>query len=138
MISLASSKTSNFHSKRLTYLIAVIITILLGLASRKFEAQLPDLIAEHAGDALWAMMVYFGFRLLLVDKKIGMSAIFSMLFCFSIECSQLYQENWINNIRNTILGALILGKGFLFIDLMRYTVGILIGTIIDKYIIKKG
>lgn len=133
---MGSSKTVQYRSRSI-YLIAIIITILLGLASRQYAAMLPLFVAEHAGDALWAMMVFFGFRFLLVSKKISWSLLFSILFSFAIEFSQLYQAAWLNDMRSTVLGALILGKGFLFIDLVRYTVGILIGAGFDQ-LLKKG
>ncbi len=60
-----------------------------------------------------------------------MSVYLSMIFSFTIEFSQLYQAGWINDIRSTLLGALILGKGFLGIDLIRYTVGIVISFVAD-------
>lgn len=41
-----------------------------------------------------------------------------------------------NQIRGTTLGALILGKGFLVEDLIRYTVGIIIATVFDKVALK--
>ncbi|MCM3767651.1 DUF2809 domain-containing protein [Neobacillus niacini] len=118
--------------KRIMYLITIVIVILLGLASRKYGQFLPIFIAENAGDALWAMMVYFGFRLLLVRKSILTAIGLSLLFSFGIEFSQLYQAGWINEIRGTMLGALVLGKGFLVVDLYRYTAGILIGSFLDK------
>ena len=117
---------------RKCYFSAVVITIVLGLASRKFSIFLPLLVAEHAGDVLWAMMVYFGFRFLLVQKNLLTSLFLSFLFSFGIEFSQIYQSDWINQIRDTILGALILGKGFLFVDLIRYSGGIIIATGLDK------
>lgn len=118
--------------KRIQYLITIVIVILLGLASRKYGQFLPNFIAENAGDALWAMMVYFGFRFLLVQKGILTAIGLSLLFSFGIEFSQLYQADWINEIRGTMLGALVLGKGFLVVDLYRYTGGILIGSFLDK------
>lgn len=57
----------------------------------------------------------------------------SLMFSFGIEFSQLYQAEWINSIRATILGGLILGKGFLWIDLVRYTVGITLSYGLDQY-----
>lgn len=84
----------------------------LGLASRKWSLSLSPFVAQNAGDVLWAMMVYFGFRFLLVRKSTLTAIVLSFLFCFSIEFSQLYQEDWINQIRATMLGSLILGKGF--------------------------
>jgi glycopeptide antibiotics resistance protein len=117
---------------RIAYFIAVFITILFGLASRKYSHLLLVFIAQNAGDILWSMMIYFGFRFLLVRKSLFTAIWLSFLLSFGIEFSQLYQEDWINQIRDTLLGALILGKGFLPVDLIRYTAGILVATILDK------
>ncbi|WP_419887485.1 DUF2809 domain-containing protein [Neobacillus niacini] len=116
---------------------AVVITILLGLASRKFSHLLFPFLAENAGDVLWAMMIYYGFRFLFVKKRMLTAIILSFLFSFGIEFSQLYQADWINQIRGTLLGALILGKGFLTVDLIRYTTGIIIGASFDRVLIIK-
>ena len=120
------------ESKRIFYLIAVILTIALGLSSRYFNT-LPHFIESHAGDTLWAMMVYFLFRFFFVNRSKYVALYLSVSFCFIVEFSQLYQANWINTIRDTLLGALILGKGFLGIDLLRYSVGIVIAFIVDKW-----
>lgn len=124
--------SNSFSTKRLGYFVAVVLTILLGLASRKFGDYLPLVVAENVGDALWAMMVYFGFRFLLVQKGLVYSILFSLLFSFGIEFSQLYQAEWIQDIRSTTVGALVLGQGFLLVDLVRYTVGVLIAAYLDK------
>ncbi|NHC40665.1 DUF2809 domain-containing protein [Bacillus sp. MM2020_1] len=125
---------SKLHKRtiRIGYLIAVVLTILFGLASRKFSQLLPVFVAENAGDALWAMMVYFSFRFLLVRKSLPTAITLSLLFSYSIEFSQLYQAGWINHLRSTLLGSLILGKGFLAVDLFRYAAGIIFATILDQ------
>ncbi|WP_353957851.1 DUF2809 domain-containing protein [Lysinibacillus sp. G4S2] len=127
---------SQYRNMRIAYFIVIVITISLGLASRKWSTLLPSFVAQNAGDILWAMMVYFGFRLLLVRQSTVTAILLSFLFSFGIEFSQLYQEDWINQIRGTSLGALILGKGFLVEDLVRYTVGIMIATVLDKLALK--
>ena len=55
----------------------------------------------------------------------------SLLFCYFIEVSQLYQAGWINNLRNTTIGGLILGHGFLWSDILAYSFGVTIATIIE-------
>ncbi len=115
----------------------VLILILLGLASRTYSNNLYPFLAENAGDAIWAMMVYFGFRFLLIRKEILTAIVASLLFSFAIEFSQLYQGDWINQIRGTLPGALVLGHGFIFMDLIRYTVGIFIGGFIDRAVFVK-
>lgn len=121
----------NHLKSRLIYLAAVIVCIVLGLGSRAFAAELPPLLSRHSGDALWAGMVYFGFRLLLTERTRSLALVLSVLFSFSIEYSQLYQADWINAIRATTLGGLILGKGFLWIDLVRYSSGIAAAYLLD-------
>lgn len=125
-------KVMENQNYRIGYFFAVMITIILGLASRKFGQYLPLFIAENAGDALWAMMVYFGFRFVFIRKNIPIAIILGIFSCFAIEFSQLYQANWINHLRATTLGALILGKGFLVVDLIRYCIGIMAAAALDK------
>lgn len=123
---------------RLKYFILTILTMLLGLLSRKFMAYLPDLIAPYLGDMLWATMVYFGFRFLFPKTKTEICFLIAIIFSFGIEISQLYQAQWINNLRATTLGALILGHGFLWSDLICYTIGVFIGCFIDNIALIKS
>ncbi len=106
--------------------------IFLGLFSRKAGHLLPHFIAQYAGDTLWAMLIYFLTRGIFRVKTSQFIFILSVSFCFLIEFSQLYQADWINNVRSTTLGSLILGHGFLCSDLICYLVGIFISISIDK------
>lgn len=117
--------------KRAIYFSITLLTILLGLASRKFMFIFPDPIAPYIGDALWAMMVYFGFRFLLPNGTCLKTLLLAFIFSYLIEFSQLYQADWINQIRATTLGGLVLGYGFLVEDLISYAIGILIGFALD-------
>ena len=116
---------------KLTYLLAVVMTIVLGLASRSVAYYVPLFVARNAGDALWASMIYLGFRFFFTHQSLLLAVLLSMLFSFGIEFSQLYQSPWINEIRGTFLGALVLGKGFLWMDLWRYTIGIILSYLFD-------
>lgn len=122
---------------RLPYLFAFLITMILGYSSRSFAAMLPTFVAEHFGDALWAGMIYFGFRFVWVAKRLGIAVIASFVFSFAIETSQLYQADWIQAIRSHPLGALVLGNGFLALDLVRYSAGIAVAWFIDSCILNK-
>lgn len=116
---------------RVAYFVAVFVVMALGLGSRAYAGVLPVFVAEHFGDALWACMIYFGFRTCYAHKKISFSLWCSLAFCFAIEASQLYQADWINHLRETTLGALVLGKGFLTADLVRYTAGAVVAALLD-------
>lgn len=130
--------SNSYRTKRVGYFVAVLLTILLGLVSRRFGSHLPLVVAENTGDVLWAMMVYFGFRLLLVKNGLLYSFWLSLVFSFGIELSQLYQAEWITTLRSTTFGALILGQGFLMVDLVRYTVGVLIAVCLDRGILRNS
>jgi Protein of unknown function (DUF2809) len=117
----------------MSYLIVAIIVMLLGIASRTYGDSLPELVAEHSGDVLWAGMIYFGVRMLFAQKSYSRAFGIALTFCFAIEISQLYQAELINAIRATTLGALVLGKGFLAVDLIRYSIGVAVSYGLDKY-----
>lgn len=122
----------------LKYATAILITIVLGLSTRRFPDLFPDFIVVHAGDILWASMIYFGIRLFCLKRSLAWAVGWSIIFCFGIEFSQMYQAEWIVEIRRTLVGSLILGQGFLVIDLCRYVIGIAVGFIFDKYAIQRS
>ena len=111
--------------------------MLLGIGSRKFAGQLPEFITEYSGDTLWALMIFLMFGFLFVDYSTTRIALFALLFSFGIEFSQLYQAGWINSLRSTKLVGLILGYGFLWSDLVCYSIGIITGVCLEKYFFEK-
>jgi hypothetical protein len=112
---------------RITYFILIIIAIVLGLLSRHFAA-----IPLFIGDILWATMVYFIMRFLFIVMLARFNVIAALLFCFAIEFSQLYKAPWINELRHTLFGRLVLGEGFLWSDLLCYVIGVGIGVGLEK------
>ncbi|WP_243446382.1 ribosomal maturation YjgA family protein [Romboutsia weinsteinii] len=120
--------------KRAVYFIITLVVMVMGLLSRKFMFIFPKDIAPYVGDMIWAMMVYFGFRFLLPNFSLLKSFSMAIIFSFAIEISQLYQADWINAIRRTTLGGLVLGYGFLWEDILSYSIGIVFGVVIDKYL----
>jgi hypothetical protein len=115
------------HKSKATYFNLIVLTIITGLLSRHFKA-----IPLFIGDILWATMVYFIMRFLFTAKSLRLAGTAALLFSFAIEFSQLYKASWINNLRHTIFGRLILGEGFLWGDLLCYAVGIGVGLLIDN------
>ena len=120
---------------RLLYLILTIIVMILGLLSRKISG-LPKIIELYSGDTFWALMVFLLYAFIFNKKSTKFIIIWAIIFSYSIEISQLYHAPWIDDIRNTTLGGLVLGFGFLWSDLICYTIGVIIGSIIDIIISK--
>ena len=119
-------------NKRGTYVLVILLTIATGLLSRKVDS-----IPAATGDALWAVMIYFMIRFLWLQRSIKFAGLLSILICFTVELSQLYQAPWINAIRATLPGRLVLGQGFLWSDLPAYVLGVAFGMLIDRYLIIK-
>ncbi|MCH4565859.1 DUF2809 domain-containing protein [Bacillus sp. ES1-5] len=117
----------NTKRNRLLYALFTIVVIILGLSSRKLAFALPHLLNEYLGDALWALMIFTVFGFLFPKTETKKLAFISLLFCYGIEVSQLYHAEWIDSIRATTLGGLVLGYGFLWSDLVAYTIGVGIG-----------
>lgn len=122
---------SILKNNRLYYFLALFITLILGILSRKITG-----IPLFIGDMLYAVLIYFGFRLLLIDLKKATSLLLSLLFCFGIEILQLVQIDWLISIRKTTLGYYILGQGFLWSDLICYVIGTLLAFLIDWKFVK--
>ncbi|MBJ8105430.1 MULTISPECIES: DUF2809 domain-containing protein [Bacillus cereus group] len=127
----------NTKRHRLLYAVFTIIVIILGLSSRKFAFALPDLLNDYLGDALWALMIFAGFGFLFPKIATKKLAFISLIFCYGIEISQLYHVPWIDNIRATTLGGLVLGYGFLWSDLVAYTIGVGVGVLCEFMLRKK-
>src|SRR5207237_49913 len=51
----------------------------------------------------------------------------ALAYSCAIEVSQLYHAPWIDAIRRTLPGALVLGYGFLWSDLVCYAAGVALG-----------
>ncbi len=115
----------NIRRNRYLYFLIIILVVVLGLFSR--TKYIPDFIYPYLGDFLYCLMFYFILGFLFPKKKIVQITLISILICFLIEFQQLYQTEWIKNIRSHRLGGLILGHGFLWSDLISYALGGLFG-----------
>ena len=116
------------------YAVLAVACIGLGLVSRAFRANLPAFLGEYGGDTIWAMMVYFLFAVLLARKPVWLISLCALVFSYGIEFSQMIHAPWIDSVRATTLGGLVLGQGFLVSDLICYAAGILIALLIDTLI----
>ena len=108
--------------------------IVLGLTSRRYGADLPAFVAAYAGDTMWAVLAFIAIALLAPDWPTHRIAIVALLASYADEVSQLYHAPWIEAIRNTRLGALTLGFGFLWSDVLCYTVGVALCVLVELLI----
>lgn len=108
------------------------VTIALGLATRRFPAVFPSVLATYGGDALWAAMVYWLLAFLRPSASWRALAASALGIAIAVECSQLVHTPWLDAVRATRLGALVLGQGFLWSDLGAYCVGTGVAALLDR------
>jgi hypothetical protein len=104
----------------------------LGIGSRRYAQVLPQFVAAYAGDTLWALAAFLGIGWILSRASTFRVALLAIAFAFAVEVSQLYHAPWIDAIRHTTLGGLILGFGFVWSDLACYAVGVAVGVVIEQ------
>ena len=112
---------------RLLYATSALATIALGMAWRSHLLPLTPFLAKYGGDALWALMVFFIVRAVRPRSSLAWSAVVALGISFAVEFSQLYTAPWIEAVRRTRLGHLVLGSTFNPPDLLAYTVGVALG-----------
>ena len=120
----------SIQRNRVVYAALVAGVVGCGLASRSRYADfLPEFVATYSGDTLWALMVFLLVGFVFPRRSTIFVAVLAIGFSVTIEVSQLYQADWINGIRETRLGGLVLGFGFLWADLVCYTTGVATGVL---------
>lgn len=118
------------------YALLILAVIAAGLASRKFPALLPAQLGKYPGDALWALMVLLLYGLARPAGSVGRVAFAALATSFAVEFSQIYQADWINAIRHTSLGHLVLGSTFHVPDLLAYAVGVGFGAALECLLLR--
>ncbi|HWI59834.1 MAG TPA: DUF2809 domain-containing protein [Bacillota bacterium] len=98
-----------------------------GLLWRSSLVTLPAPVSKYGADGLWALLVFLGGGFLFPRLSTGVTATLAIAFSFAVETSQLYHAPWIDAVRATRLGALVLGSVFNWPDFVAYAVGIGIG-----------
>jgi hypothetical protein len=122
-----NSSTTPVQRSRLTYGLATALVIGAGLLWRSGLLPFPSFLAKYGGDSLWALVVFLGFGFVFRRSSTVRIALGAVCFAWSVEFLQLYHAPWIDVIRSTRLGRLVLGTSFNSPDLIAYVIGIALG-----------
>ncbi|HEX7261005.1 MAG TPA: DUF2809 domain-containing protein [Luteolibacter sp.] len=117
--------------KRWCYLLLTVLVTASGLLWRSRFVHLPPFMTKYGGDALWALLVFAGFGFLFPRISTLRLVLISIGFAWAVEFSQLYHAAWLNTVRATRLGHLVLGSTFNWPDLPAYVLGIALGGIAE-------
>lgn len=116
---------------RPAYALLVALTIMLGLASRKFSALLPWWLAKNAGDVLYAVMAFWLIGFLFPRLPTARAAPAALLFCFGIEALKFSRAPWLVAARHSRAGALVFGTGFNPSNLVCYAAGVALAAALE-------
>ena len=116
---------------RVLYALLAVAVVAAGLLWRSGLIPLRPDLSNYGGDALWALMVFLGFGFLFPRSSTLVVALLALTFSWGVEFSQLYHAPWIDAIRATIPGKLVLGNTFNWLDLPAYAVGIALGALVE-------
>ena len=117
---------------RLGWLGLAVLTIAAGLASRAVD--LPAWEGDHLGDALYAVLIYTLAGFVAPKSGAARRVASAVAICFLVEASQAWHPAWLDTLRANRLVALVLGRGFLWSDLVSYAVGIAAAFAVDRAI----
>lgn len=116
-------------------LITLCVVILAGLGSRRYPGLSPSILSDYPGDAFWAMAAYLAVLLVRPGVSIVQAALAALTISFAVEFSQIYHDQWIDAVRRTLFGRLILGSGFDPLDLIAYVTGVIMISALDAWIV---
>ena len=116
--------------RRSIYFILFIFLTWLALATRHHHERFSPLVVEYGGDTIWAGMFLFFLRIFFTKIKLWKLALINYALGVADEVSQLYKADWIESIRHTTLGGLMLGHTFLWSDIACYGVGTLMAFVL--------
>jgi hypothetical protein len=113
--------------RRIFCAILAVIVLALGLLIRSRLVAVPAFPRKYGADALWALLVFLLLSIAMPKWTPLRVAIAAFAFSCAIEFSQLYHSPWLDWLRATFPGALVLGSVFNWPDLPAYAAGIGVG-----------
>ena len=123
--------TAEHRRRRSLRATALLITIVVGLVSRRVPTPLPSAFQKESGDVLWATAAYFAIAIVFTKWPPVRIAVVATALAMLTEISQRNHAVWSAMLRTYALGHLLLGSGFSWLDMAMYPVGTALAWAID-------
>jgi hypothetical protein len=118
--------------KRLRYFVLAIGTVVIGLLVHLGGSFLPSVVRDFLGDALWAAMIVWWMGVAAPRMPLRTRALAALAVSVAVEISQLYQTAFLDSLRRTLPGHLVLGAGYDPRDLLAYAVGVVVAVVLAR------
>lgn len=100
--------------------------VVVGLIVHRVDLGLHPVVRDMLGDALWAAMIYCWLGALMPRARWSARTLLALAICGGVEASQLYRSPWLDSVRATWPGHLLLGSGYDSRDLLAYFLGVVV------------
>lgn len=109
--------------------------IVLGLALRWYGLGLglSAFIVKYGGSMLWATMVYFLVAMAVPARSRWSAALVAGAIAVCVELFRLVHTPWLDALRMTTAGALLIGRIFSLWNMLAYGIGIVLGMLLDRF-----
>ena len=124
--------TMDSQRRRLRYLVLAIGTIAVGLIVHRAGGMLPPALRDILGDALWAMMIVWWMGAAAPRSRLRTRGVAALAICVAVEISQRYHSPFLDGLRRTLPGHLVLGNGYDPRDLVSYAVGVVVAVVVAQ------
>ena len=108
--------------------------IVCGLALRGYGLSLglPSSIVKYGGSILWGTMVFLLVGMAASNLSRHHAALIAALIAVGVELFRLVHYRWLDAVRLTLPGALLLGRIFSVWNMVAYGAGIGLGLLLDR------
>jgi hypothetical protein len=109
-------------------ILSLLIVVPLGLLSKKYIGPAHEWVNDYLGDVLYEVFwCLFIFLLIPTRKALRQIPVWVFGVTCAIEFLQLWNQPALNSFRYTLLGKLLLGSSFDWLDFPHYVLGSIIG-----------
>jgi hypothetical protein len=119
---------------RLRYLLFVLATIAVGLLLHLRGTFMPPAVRDIVGDALWAMMIVWWMGVAAPRLPLHTRGVAAFAVCVAVEVSQRYHTPFLDALRHTLPGHVILGSGYDPRDFLAYAAGVVVAMLLARLI----
>jgi Protein of unknown function (DUF2809) len=122
--------------QRAVYLLLAVATVISGLLVRFGPLGLPGFVVKYGGSTLWAVMVYWVLVLVWPRSRPLVLASIAGGIALLVELQRLYHAAWLDAIRVSLPGILLLGRFFSVWDIVAYWLAIGAVALFDGLVIR--
>jgi hypothetical protein len=122
--------TMRASRRRVRYLLLAIGTIAAGLMVHLSGRFLPPALRDVLGDALWAAMIVWWMGVAAPRLPLRTRGLAAFAICVAVELSQRYHTPYLDALRRSLPGHLVLGSGYDPRDFLAYAAGIVVAVVV--------